>query len=44
MSYIWWYRLYNNDIWLQWLQMNKLKAYYEKTDKDECMDAHIKGI
>ena len=42
MSYIWWYGLYKNDIWLQWLPMNKLEACYEKTDRDECMNAHIK--
>ena len=27
---------------MQWLQMNKLEACYEKTDRDKCMDAQIK--
>ena len=27
---------------MQWLQKNKLEACYKKTNRDECMDAHIK--
>ena len=32
------------DICMYAMILNKLEAYYEKIDRDECVDAHIKGI